>query len=313
MPHHDQILLDSRAGYGAFFLKSALIAVLVLLAVAARTAYYWQNDAYQETIAGREIYWALKKSEQRQKTKVVILGDSIANQFYDVRNFNGETYSLACNQAISCVGHYLLLKKFLEVNADQVPEHVVLLIHPGNLGNNLNQTFTYHYFLKPFYTAKFRREFTPLVNAQIRKVPFFYLSQIPTVKISNWSPDLAPSLLQDQGPVAPITLEYLPKIKALCDRFGIDFCLLPVPVSPVAKASVDRKSAAYMENASSVGLTAEMRYYLDKLIVLDASFFVDGMHFHSPDGVRSQYVDGQLKERLSKPQRSFGDYLNGSR
>lgn len=293
--------LESHRGPGLLFLKMALLAVLVILGIAARTYYYWRNDAYQETIEGREVYWALKKSERRQKVKVVILGDSVANQMYNIRNVNGDTFSLACNQAISGVGHYLLLKQFLEANADQVPESVVLMLHPGNLGNNLNQVYTFHYFLKPFYTAKHRPYFTPLVNAQIRKIPYYYLSQIPTVKISNWSPDVKPSVLQDQGPLAPVSLEYLPKIKALCASHGIHFCMLPVPISATASGKVDRNRRAYLERAASVGLREELQCYLDKIVELDDGLFSDGVHLHNPDDARNQYVDIQLKDCSIKP------------
>lgn len=294
--NHENSTIGHRPLYGVFCAKLALLTAIVCLVISAKTYYWMSHDRYQETISGSEIYWAIHKSSQRWQVKRVLLGDSVAEQLYANTRFNDEPFSLACNQSISCVGYYLLLKKFIETNADQLPERIILLIHPDSFRNNLDQIYTFHYFLKPFNSDKYREEFSPLVNAQIRKIPFYYISQFPPVKISDWSPDFEPLHQGHQGALSPISVEYLSKIKALCDLHKMKFCMLPVPVSAVRRAKIERNRAEYMRLASSIGLEREFASFLNHLIVLNDASFIDGRHLVNPDEVRDRYVDPQLRE-----------------
>jgi hypothetical protein len=293
--NHSSPSRDHRPLYGVFFVKVTLLSALIFLGLAVKTYYFWRNDKYQETISGREIYWAIKKSEQRQKVDEVLLGDSVAQQLYDNRHFNRDPFSLACNQSISCVGYYLLLKQFLETNADQLPKRVVLLIHPETLRNNLDQVYTFHYFLKPFDTAGNRQYFSPIVDAQIHKIPFYFTSQYTLVKTSNWSPDFTPTPQNDQDPVAPVSIEYLSKIKALCEHCGISFCMIPVPVRASLQPKIELNRAKYLRQAASIGMQREFDYYLHRSIALDDALFSDGTHFRNPDDIRTRYVEIQRK------------------
>ena len=112
------------------------------------------NGEYKYTLPGREIYQAIGKSQRKTNIKKLIIGDSTGNQFFNVFTDEDSIYSLACNQVIGMCGHYFLLDDFLK-NGNR-PEHVYMIFNVFSFSNNLDQNYTFHYFLKPFYKKEYR-------------------------------------------------------------------------------------------------------------------------------------------------------------
>ena len=107
------------------------------------------NGEYKYTLPGREIYQAIGKSQRKTNKKKLIIGDSTGNQFFSVFIDEDSIYSLACNQVIGMCGHYFLLDDFLK-NGNR-PEQVYMIFNVFSFSNNLDQNYTFHYFLKPHF------------------------------------------------------------------------------------------------------------------------------------------------------------------
>ena len=69
------------------------------------------------------------------------MGGSTGNQLFPNTLFNGSTYSLCCNQAISLAGQYILLHEFLLNHTDPSKLQVFLLLRPSSPRNDLDQRF----------------------------------------------------------------------------------------------------------------------------------------------------------------------------
>ncbi len=277
-------------GSKTFIIKFFIFCVPVVAALSIYTCYWYRDNKYQDSINGREIYWAIKKSAKHKKVKKLLIGDSIGQQLFDNRKYNDSIYSLACNQAISCVGFYELLKSFTDTNRDSLPEQVILVTHPLSLQNNLDQVYTFHYFLKPFYCAPYKQYFSETVNSQIEKVPFYYLSQFPFIKISNWSPDYRPENAYNPKYLSPITVEYITRIKNLCDNLHIPFAIVAPPVSDVHRNNITQNTQAIMNEAAKMNMQAEFAFYLHSIKYMDNALYGDEMHFHDPEKVDVNYI-----------------------
>ncbi len=260
-----------------FTLKFFLIGVIAvfLLPLLARN--------YKAQVNGKEVYTAIKKSRQKQaETKTLLIGDSVANQLFDNETTNGAINSLACNQAVSMVGHYLLLKEYLNNNKDV--DQVVLLYHPQSFANNLDQEFTFHYFLKPFNKRKFKAEFTTLVKEQIRKIPYFFVSQFPIILRSNFSPQYKGKMRNWKDIFSPVSKEYLHKMKTLTDARDIKFTVIAPPVRASMRDSI---SLIDREILKKKGLLPILNDYLNNIEYSAEKHFVDDIHFKVPDDFRA--------------------------
>ena len=233
---------------------------------------------------GAVTYKALSESKKKSKAKKLILGDSVARQFYEPGRVNSSTVSLACNQAVSLCGQYLLLENYFQ--AGNHPDSVTLLLTPTSLRNDLNQVFTFHYFLKPFYTQQNMRFFSDQVLNEIDKVPFKNLSQIPSVKASKWAPDYGEKWNKngEHIEVSEISIEYIDKIQTLCETRGIGFSLMPGPVTDSLRTKCQNTLLEVGDHKYSK-IEQLLTDYFEEITFLDDSLFSDGTHVKSPKNI----------------------------
>ena len=259
-----------------FCLKCFLFIVTMFLSsYICEIALINRVKAYIPNFAGREVYMSILKSKKKVKVGKLVIGDSTANQFFYNEYDYEDMYSLACNQAIGLCGHFFLLNNFLE--AGNRPNEVYLLFTPSSFSNNLDQIYTYHYFLKPFYTKEYRPLMTDNVIHQINKIPFYSCSQLPFIISPAWAPDY--QVAKCESFLSPISIDYLEKIKFLQDKYGFKLYVVPtfVPQSKekfITKYNlneiVDRKLRSYLD------------CYLGNIHFLPDSCFKDKVHLIHP-------------------------------
>jgi hypothetical protein len=275
-----------------FILKSVLFVLIFLALAHARPLYLLSNDRYKHSGAGSEIYYSINKSEHKNKSSVkILLGDSVARQMFSNVTSNDPIYSLACNQAIGMVGQFLLLNNYLR--AGNHVDTVYLLFTPFSFLNNLNEVYTYHYFLKPFYVNKYFPLFSQTVIEQIHKIPYYYLSRCPYVLTSKWAPDFVSKDKVDYTFLSPISAEYLVKIKALSIKYGFRLVVIPTPTSLSNRRRIENmnKNEIVVNN-----LQNEFKDYFKNIIYLDDGNFInDGVHLINPLKYAEYYRNNFMK------------------
>ena len=102
------------------------------------------------------------------------------------------------------VGQFILLNNY--INAGNEPDTVYLLVSPFSFRNNLDQVYTYHYFLKPFYTDEYKPMFSETVTEQIHKIPYYNFCRIPFILTSDWAPDFSLKDKIDYTFLSPISV-----------------------------------------------------------------------------------------------------------
>ncbi|OFX78037.1 MAG: hypothetical protein A2X12_07570 [Bacteroidetes bacterium GWE2_29_8] len=231
---------------------------------------------------GKEIILSILKSKKKKKkTKVLIIGDSVAQQLFNNQDYNDSIYSLCSNQTISFAGYYVLLKNFLQNNK---PEEVVFLVSPFILSNNLDQIYTFQYFLKPFLKKEYYNEFSPIVWEQIKKQKLYYLSQIPIIEKSNITPKNEKTK-EASGIISPINNEYMNKCIQLLKTKQISYSFVSVPVSETSKKSIEKMKAHKSNyNFKKTGMSQnEIDNFLNNIVFFPDTCFIDGTHFKNPN------------------------------
>ncbi|MBQ7421417.1 MAG: hypothetical protein IJV27_04675 [Prevotella sp.] len=259
-----------------FCIACLLFVLPIMVFYMAKAAYMMTGEKYKQALHGSEIYTSIDKSKKKTKLKRLIIGDSTANQYFDNREDNDSLYSLACNQAVSVCGHFFLLNNFLQ--AGNRPQEVYLLFNAFSFKNNLDQIYTYHYFLKPFYTDEYKPLMTPTVLEQIRKVPYHALCQNPLILTSSWAPDYYPEK-GDYTFLSPISREYLEKMDSLSRLYDFDFYIVPSVINENLKedvAHIDRNEFRHE------GYAEKLTRFIDNIVYLNDTCFMDGTHLNHP-------------------------------
>ncbi|WP_426671425.1 hypothetical protein ACPPVU_09320 [Mucilaginibacter sp. McL0603] len=267
-----------------FLHRLLLFGMVALPLVSMESLYSYFTRSYELAVNGNEIYISIRKSKVQKKVKILIIGDSMGKQLYDNKTYNDSIYSLTCNQAISMAGYYILLQNFIKKNRNNLPGKVVLIVGPSTLRNNLDQTISYHYFLKPFYKPENEKYFTAACLDQIRKIPFYYTSQLPFILNTNWSPAYSKS----DGPasfrlISPVSNDYLVKIRLLCSTNKMPFSIYCPPVTIANKKCVMQLSAN-MNEFEKCGMKNEFIVYFKNIAYMPDSLFQDQRHF------KKQYI-----------------------
>ncbi len=238
-----------------FCLELSIFMLILIITTQAYPIYLIYTNQYQTQVVGTEIYTAIQQSKQKSKWKKVLIGDSVADQLFanqtDYVGFN----SLACNQSIGMIGHFILVNNYL--NAGNRLDTLILLFNPSSFINNLDQVYTFSYFLKPFYKPEYYRFFSPQVKNQIKNISYYQLSQLPSILTSNWTPEFAPSPPVSHTFLSPISMEYLLKIKLLAQQKSFKIIILPTPVRQSQQANIAKINK---NEIHKTGLKNEVNY-----------------------------------------------------
>ena len=230
---------------------------------------YWTNR-YKEEVNGGEVYQAIEKSKKKGKKKKLILGDSVTKQFSESDIDTNIYLNLASNQAISLVGQFCLLTNYVQTKNEI--DTLYLIYHPLSFSNNLDNSFTFHYFEKPFYGNEYMPLFTEEVKTQIEKIPFHYLAKYHPVLTSNWSPSFSNDE-KNKSFISNISRIYLEKIILLCQAKNIRLLIVSPPINQkfkneflaIKKPTNNFHLQSYFEN---------LKYYPE------SNFFPDHIHLN---------------------------------
>jgi hypothetical protein len=274
----------------AFIRRMLLYLVCLVILVEAVSYIIVAAELQRYFLPGSEIYIAIAKSHQKKKPKKVLIGDSVGNQMFPNTEDNDSLVSLACNQAIGVVGQYLLLNNYL--NAGNKVDTVFMIYSANSFKTNLDQIYTFHYFIKPFNKKEYAVHFTETVRKQIEKVPLYYTAQLPHNLATTWAPEFVSTDSIDFTFLSPISVEYLRKIKALKEKHNFAVVILPPPTAIHKKPVIDKMDRTEITRN---GFEDMFQNYFDRIIYLDDELFYDGIHFEDPAPYTALYAKEFLK------------------
>jgi hypothetical protein len=255
--------------------------VFFVLFFSLLTTIYYYSGFYKIIVTAKHVYHVINKSNLPANAKVLLIGDSVADQLYQSSDSTQDINSLACSYAISTIGSYILLENYIEKNPDV--RACVYVMTPFSFDNDLDLPYTYNYFLKPFYNKDNKKFFDTLVEQHIYKIPFYTIAQTPFALVSNWSPELEPR--NETGEfLTDISITYLRKIKEACSRQNIGFYIFSPPIS-----SYNYQKLLSMKRNIPPDLESHFSHYFDDIQILGDSLFYDHVHLKHPDQYASEF------------------------
>lgn len=239
-------------------------------------------------------------SEKPAKWQTVVVGDSVAEQF--VRTAP-DVLDLTNFQAPSVAGQYALVHNALRSQARSLKK-IILFYGPQSFNCDLDQVFTYRYFVLPFVDLRSMNIFSWRTYAKLLRRPLFVFGALYAGKTSSLIDDVDYSAFDpDPTPIEPLSLRraflsdtsivYLRRIKEECDRRGIEFYVTYPPMSEKANRDFTKIRAQIHE----LGLESFMEDF-SAIEVLPDSDFVDHLHLTQTAVIRMR---DKVLARLDAP------------
>ncbi|MGN1187890.1 MAG: hypothetical protein ACI4R6_05305, partial [Lachnospiraceae bacterium] len=236
---------------------------------------------------GPELYYALDLAEQKNDYTKVIIGDSVARLIFspDYQSETDEVCYLATNQAITVLGNYILLSRYLENNPQT--EEVIYIVRPQSLANPLWYNFSFQYFIVPFYNDTYKKYIDEdtrsyienrfgkmyatnnIVKSFVENNPYYldvYLNNVLEQQLE----------VRDEKHLSDLSIKYLPMMKKLCESNGVSFTVL---AAPLADTEENHDWSEFATQIAENGLSDILGEYLDGIEYYDESCFSDEAHF----------------------------------
>jgi hypothetical protein len=227
--------------------------------------------APQELIKWRYVAKVAAKSRKRIPGKVVVLGDSVADQLFPAGILRN---SLTTNGAVLMCGQYILAYNALTRNPKL--KYLVLMINPQAIGFGFERGWTYSSFVKPFYTPANLGHFSGLIWSKMRTRPLSFLAILPLVKVARCFSDIRfPSRRERSNFFSDVSLEYLRRIEKLAAARHVQLLILSPPVPAGRRSSlVQRMRLGVSQNH----LESCFRDYFERMIFIDDQYFRGSIH-----------------------------------
>lgn len=261
-----------------FIQKILIYAIITLLIVVLVETFNFFTQEKKMSGLGSEIYHALANSKTKKKVKKLVIGDSVCNQLYPSNKDYDSIVSLACNQAITLAGHYFLLNNFIETNAEDLPEEVIILMAPYSLCNNVDQ-YAYHHFLKAFPSYEYSKFYTEHLIQRIHTIPLYWSANLPIIRTSSYTPQWAvPSEPQFTKSISPLSYEYLMKMDSLAQSHNIPIRMVSPPLREDRRNEIER-IWANLPTDYATNLDDLLQPYKESITFFPPDEYMDGGHF----------------------------------
>jgi hypothetical protein len=261
-----------------FLLKLILFTVACFVLLNLIAVLYDLTSRRRVEEPGSEIYDAINRSHQPSSCTTIVVGDSVCHQLLTGYAPPG-MLSLGTNEAVSMCGQYLIVRSAIE--HDPAAKDVILAYQASSFTNNLDQVFTYNYFVRPFYPyAEYRAQMSPLVMQLINRRPMARLVVLPLFRYTTLlTASTIDYSLGAEKPtftfLAPVSIDYLRKLSELCDQHGIRLHIVSTPIN----RDVDFDRAALMKEATDAHLETLFASYFETVRLVDRRLLFDEIHF----------------------------------
>jgi len=240
-------------------------------------AHSWVYTHVRKPIMG-VTHAALDLAQRTNGYDRVILGDSVAHQFYNQRNQAHSRYAhLPTNAATTMVGQFILIMEHLRNNP---LKEIILILHPYSLSDNINREYTANYVVGVYYQRPFRQYFTSYAEELVRNYRWWFLplwlNRFPEFCTVNYQKVNPRPFPVQSGYISPVNLEYFNLLQSLCEDRGI-FLKVIAPAIREDQRTFDYRFARTQIEES--GLQDVFRDYFD-FLYLPNRYFYDSLHIH---------------------------------
>lgn len=231
-----------------------------------------------------EVFYVLDKAQYNSGRPIVILGDSVCNQLWDQRQDSENITHLACNQAVTACGTWLLLRKYLE-NNPQTKEVYYVIVPKYGLCNELNTNYTYQYFVIPFINENSMQliESETLKQLYNKFGQFFvenkYIKRFllnDKLFMSRYIHYVNANSQENIHRLSRTGIIYLRKIQELCREHDIKLFVRPLPMLDIEN---NHGFEDFERNVKTFGFEDVLGDYVKRIKYYPDDWFRDKVHF----------------------------------
>lgn len=231
-----------------------------------------------DNVPGGEVRCAIQKSKAKVTNHIrkLIIGDSTGHALYSCENEYDSIVSLTSNRAITMAGQYFLLRQYLETNADNLPDEVILLMCPFSFSNDLDK-YAYQYFLKPFPISEYKQLYTEHLWERIQTIPLYWSANLPFIKSSGYTPRMSVPSEGETKRMSQISYEYLLKIDSITRHYSVPFVIISTPVRSDRENDV-QECINEIANTRYQDISSFMTPYIESINYMPSDLFDDEVH-----------------------------------
>ncbi len=226
-------------------------------------------------------------------TTRLIIGDSVCRQMFEGLAEHNPGFTVAgTNGAVTMAGQYILAKEYLEAHPGATDIYLIVL--PESLARTYDTNVAYQYAVMPFVETGTINDLdadTIKIIESVYGKPFLRPDVVKLIDRSPLNRKLYLNALRDISKGYELTNEmeladrYICKINDLCVSRGINFHLLPAPVSEVFREPVANMQGAY--GASNVSRINP--HFLDDVYFFHKEEAADDRHFSGDHADQENY------------------------
>lgn len=253
------------------------------------------EEYISDSVGSDEIKPYIEKVRLRDRTTILILGDSVCNQMFgSLQDLNNDICIAGTNSAITMAGQYILAKEYIENHENASAIYLFLL--PGSLEVTFTTTLGYQYTVMPFVETNTLSILDIETITKMQSVygkTFMKRNVVEIIDQSAVNRKLYLNLLnqyqEDYHQISryEIADQYLKKIYEICDQKGIELYLIPGPVAETQKEYTKQK----MQDYAATWMYSAFPDYAEKILFIPDMELPDGVHFGGEAAVQSHYND----------------------
>jgi hypothetical protein len=268
-----------------FFIKLILFLITGFLLVNLVAAIYapFARSRYERD--GSETFEAVRRARSPSSCSNIVLGDSVCHQLLLQQNLP-DTLNLSCNQAVSVCGQFLLARS--AVAHDPQARKITLVLLPQSFTNDLEQKYTFNYFVKPFYIhADLRSGMDALVTRRLDRRPVYRLMLFPMFRYSDLlsATDYSSPVPAAFSYLSPVAIDYLHQLADLCHAHHLQLRLVCPPISKTSGYD----QAVFLKEISTAQLDDVFAGYTATMRVVSPDLLIDNVHF------KPEFLDANSK------------------
>ena len=252
-----------------------------------------------------EVIPRLERVREKNNSRCLIVGDSVANQIFDDMHDDVGTYTIATtNQALSLAGQYILIEEFIKNHPNATDVYVGMI--PSSFESEINEVYSYQYLVIPFTESDVMGLLDNDTLGRFDKIFGRFFMQKSIVRIIersglnrklylNWLCDCKEKgqIKEVQGRysiLSETSIIYINKINSLCNDNGVRLHFLTEPIADTAKnhdivLSLER-------DIEDSGLSEVLGDYTKYVSFYPENQFRDGIHF------KNDVITNDKKNRL---------------
>lgn len=288
---------------GTVFLLSAKEPFRTMLMFATNSEEYGNEPS-------EEIIPYIREVQKNSDYTKLVVGDSVCSQLFNsFQKYNKVYCTVGSNQAITMIGHYLLIREFLESHSEATDVYLVLRSMTGSGLDN--GKLAYQYLVTPFSEAGLLQNVSDQTKEDFEYIYGEIFIRPEVIQFIDNSPVAKKLFLNSYTNVnydnGIMSFEYFGMIMELCEEHDVKLHLLHSPMQESSRETMQQEKENSFEACTNDLMWQYVESYYDSIVYYPDNYFSDGIHF-GPEYREEHQLADYLRAMMEK-ERTLSDFV----